>query len=162
MKHEIDLSKYTTRTDLAIEVLSENIIKKHIENYKDIKIYNINIDEKESKLINKKKGNYITGTIGAIIGACIAVIPLILRYMYARNNFAITIVSALATSLIAGISYLVYRLFFGKVGKKLPKILTIVSLLVITIVTTIICPIILLVQYEYAITFENWINLYSD
>lgn len=60
MKHEIDLSKYTTRTDLAIEVLSENIIKKHIENYKDIKIYNINIDEKESKLINKKKGNYIT------------------------------------------------------------------------------------------------------
>ena len=60
MKHEIDLSKYTTRTDLAIEVLNENIIKKHIENYKDIKIYNIDIDEKESKLINKKKGNYIT------------------------------------------------------------------------------------------------------
>ncbi len=59
MKHEIDLSKYKIRTDLAIEAVPENLkIKtKEIDNIKTSKLY---IDEETSKKINKKTGNYIT------------------------------------------------------------------------------------------------------
>ena len=59
MKHEIDLSKYKIRTDLAIEVVPENLkIKtKKIDNIKISKLY---INKEISKQINKKIGNYIT------------------------------------------------------------------------------------------------------
>ena len=59
MKHEIDLSKYKIRTDLAIESIPENIEVK-INKTEDIKVSKIYIDEKISKQINKKIGNYIT------------------------------------------------------------------------------------------------------
>ena len=60
MKHSIDLGKYQIRTDLAIESIknindiSEEIIEE------DIKITKVIIDEKISKEINKKQGNYVT------------------------------------------------------------------------------------------------------
>jgi len=59
MKHEIDLSKYKIRTDLAIEALPQNIDieTKTIDNIKISKIY---IDETIKKQIEKKEGNYIT------------------------------------------------------------------------------------------------------
>lgn len=63
MNHEIDLSKYQLRTDLAIDAIgSEKIdgIDSDIEKFDDIKVTNVYINEKGSKIINKKKGNYIT------------------------------------------------------------------------------------------------------
>ena len=59
MKHEIDLSKYKIRTDLAIESIPENLkIKtKTIEN---IKISELYITKEMSNQINKKEGIYIT------------------------------------------------------------------------------------------------------
>ena len=59
MKHEIDLSKYKIRTDLAIEVIPENINKETYES-EEIKVSKIYIDENASKQIGKKIGNYIT------------------------------------------------------------------------------------------------------
>ena len=59
MKHEIDLSNYKTRTDLAIELIENNIDIKTKE-YDNIKVSKIILDEEQSKKINKKKGNYIT------------------------------------------------------------------------------------------------------
>lgn len=59
MKHEIDLSKFELRTDLAIESVPENIKIEKTEK-ENIKISKIIIDEKKSKIINKKVGNYIT------------------------------------------------------------------------------------------------------
>jgi spore protease len=59
MKHEIDLSKYKIRTDLAIEVTPKNIEIK-TEKIEDIKINKVYIDKETSKKINKKTGNYIT------------------------------------------------------------------------------------------------------
>lgn len=59
MKHEIDLSKYRIRTDLAIEVTPKNIEIKE-EKINNIKINTIYIDKETSKEINKKIGNYIT------------------------------------------------------------------------------------------------------
>ena len=60
MEHSIDLSKYQIRTDLAIESIKniKGISEEVIE--ENIKITKVSVDDKTSKLINKKKGNYIT------------------------------------------------------------------------------------------------------
>ncbi|HHW68963.1 MAG TPA: GPR endopeptidase [Tenericutes bacterium] len=64
MSHEIDLSKYEIRTDLAIESIEENEniegIKSVVEKVGDIKITNVVVDKKGSSVINKKIGMYIT------------------------------------------------------------------------------------------------------
>ena len=63
MGHNIDLSNYKIRTDLAIEAINNKNIQgiitdEYIEN--DIKVTNVTINKEASKLINKKNGNYIT------------------------------------------------------------------------------------------------------
>ncbi len=63
MGHNIDLSNYKIRTDLAIEAINNQKIKGITSNEYidgDIKITEVNIDAHASKIINKKKGNYIT------------------------------------------------------------------------------------------------------
>ena len=62
MKHEIDLEKYQIRTDLALdsiekenEKIDSNIIKNE-----DFVVTDVFVDEKLSKKINKKIGNYTT------------------------------------------------------------------------------------------------------
>lgn len=64
MSHEIDLSKYEIRTDLAIESIeeTENIegIKTIVEKIDNITVTNVFVDEKGSEIINKKVGTYIT------------------------------------------------------------------------------------------------------
>ena len=114
-----------------------------------------NTQEKEAiKEPKKKKGSYITGTIGAILGGLVASIPWILTY-----SFANMIIAALAI-LIAGGAYLGYKIFKGRIGKGFPVILTIVSLLIVTIVTTVICTLILIAKSGYNVTFYNLESLY--
>ena len=62
MSNQIDLSKYTLRTDLAIDVISDDLegIESNVENFNDIKVTNVLVKEEGSKKINKKIGNYIT------------------------------------------------------------------------------------------------------
>lgn len=58
MKHEIDLEKYQIRTDLAIDIVSNNKdFKQKIYNYDDIKVTDIYLNR---KIDNKNEGNYIT------------------------------------------------------------------------------------------------------
>ena len=63
MGHNIDLSNYKIRTDLAIEAIDNKKIKgitsKEIIE-EGIKVTEVMIDEEASQIINKKKGNYIT------------------------------------------------------------------------------------------------------
>ena len=63
MGHNIDLSNYKIRTDLAIEAIDNKKIKgitsKEIIE-EGIKVTEVMIDEEASRIINKKKGNYIT------------------------------------------------------------------------------------------------------
>jgi len=59
MKHEIDLSNFSLRTDLMIETISQNDTKLEKE-YDDIKVTEIYVDENLSKKLNRKVGNYIT------------------------------------------------------------------------------------------------------
>ena len=63
MGHNVDLSNYQIRTDLAIETISDKTIEgvisqKSVEN--GITITNIDVNEVGSKNIGKKKGNYVT------------------------------------------------------------------------------------------------------
>ncbi len=62
MKHTIDLKKYELRTDLVDEVVNnyklDGIIKEEVID--NIKISTTLVDDKTSKIINKKEGNYIT------------------------------------------------------------------------------------------------------
>lgn len=60
MEHSIDLSKYQIRTDLAIESIKDfkDISEEVVED--NIKVTKVLVDDKISKIINKKNGNYIT------------------------------------------------------------------------------------------------------
>lgn len=64
MKHEIDLEKYELRTDLIDESIKNKKIDKDIESnieiIDNIKISSVILNKENSKLINKKEGNYIT------------------------------------------------------------------------------------------------------
>ena len=69
MSHEINLEKYELRTDLVDEVIENkkiNTIKTDIEEIDNIKVQNIYLDKENSKLINKKIGNYTTIILLAI------------------------------------------------------------------------------------------------
>ena len=60
---QINLEKYELRTDLVDEVIENkkiNTIKTDIEEIDNIKVQNIYLDKENSKLINKKVGNYTT------------------------------------------------------------------------------------------------------
>lgn len=61
MGHNIDLSKYKTRTDLAIEAI-DNVdgIKSNVIEIDNVKITEVYINKEASKKISKKEGNYIT------------------------------------------------------------------------------------------------------
>lgn len=61
MGHNINLSKYKVRTDLAIESIENiNDINTSVNIDDNIKITHVYIDDVIEKRINKKKGNYIT------------------------------------------------------------------------------------------------------
>lgn len=60
MSHEIDLNNMNIHTDLAIDNKFEDLSVAHIKKSKNIKVTEINLDKKSSKLINKKIGKYIT------------------------------------------------------------------------------------------------------
>lgn len=62
MGHEIDLKKYEIRTDLVLDLV-ENTSEKintTVGERDGVRVTKVEIDEKISKLINKKVGNYIT------------------------------------------------------------------------------------------------------
>lgn len=63
MNHEIDLSKYQMRTDLAIESVSQNKelkIASEVQTDDAVKITVITLTEEEGAKIGKRAGNYIT------------------------------------------------------------------------------------------------------
>lgn len=61
MGHEVDMGKYTLRTDLAIESISEEVKQNSID-YDGINVTSIVLDDDMANEISKKPGNYITIT----------------------------------------------------------------------------------------------------
>lgn len=63
MKHEIDLSKYEVRTDLAIESINQdeiNTIDTSVKEIDNVTVTNIKLDKESASKIGKLPGNYIT------------------------------------------------------------------------------------------------------
>lgn len=100
--------------------------------------------------------NYFTGIIGAFLGGLVFTIPWILLYVYANMIYSLLAV------LVAIGALLGYQLFKGKVDKKLPIIITVISLLAITIATLVIIPILLLLKENIIATIPNIKLLYSE
>lgn len=100
--------------------------------------------------------NYFTGIIGAFLGGLVFTIPWILLYVYANMIYSLLAV------LVAIGSLLGYQLLKGKVDKKLPIIITVISLLAITIATLVIIPILLLLKENIIATIPNIKLLYSE
>lgn len=59
MGHEIDLSKYSVRTDLAIDVCDSSF-NKSVYKEDDIEVTSIVLDSSNASIYGKKPGNYIT------------------------------------------------------------------------------------------------------
>ncbi len=117
----------------------------------------VKVEKKQKKIKKQRKGSYILGTIGAILGGAVAAIPWILTYLFANN-----MVIPLFGTLIPMGAFLGYKIFGGKVRKSFRGITAIISLLIIIVVTTVIEPSILILQSGYELSVENVIGLYSD
>lgn len=100
--------------------------------------------------------NYITGIIGALIGGLIATIPWIITYVYLNM-----MLSLLAIFIAAG-ALKGYQLFKGKIDKKLPMIITSISVLCVTLATLVIIPILLLSKNGLYIDSTNYLNLFQS
>lgn len=103
----------------------------------------------------KKEGSYITGIIGAIIGGAIATIPWVLAYVYGN-----VMLSLLAVLIGAGEFY-GYKIFRGKIDKKLPIIIMVLAIIIVTIVTLLIIPALLLQKENMTVSFNSVKNLYT-
>ncbi len=100
--------------------------------------------------------NYVLGVIGSIIGALIATLPWILMYIYGEMMLSLLAI------LIAFGAFYGYKLFKGKIDKKLPIIISVVSIIAISIATLIIIPGALLIEAGVDANIENFKILYED
>ena len=100
--------------------------------------------------------SYAKGILGAILGGLVASLPWILAYVYGNM-----IIAALAIIIAIG-ALKVYQKLNGKVDKKLPIIIAIVSLLCVTVSTLVIIPLLLLLKEGVGASLTNLELLYSD
>lgn len=100
--------------------------------------------------------SYAKGILGAILGGLVASLPWILAYVYGNM-----IIAALAIIIAIG-ALKGYQILNGKVDKKLPIIIAIVSLLCVTVSTLVIIPLLLLLKEGVGASLTNLELLYSD
>lgn len=115
-----------------------------------------NVSKNSNEVMEKKaKGNYLTGILGAVIGGLIATIPWILMYVYGDM-----MLSALSIVIAAGEFY-GYKLFKGKVTKKLPIIIMVLAILIVVLTTLVIIPVFLLMNEGVNISIDAIKVLYE-
>ncbi len=105
--------------------------------------------------MERKENNCLVGIIGAIIGGMIATLPWILCYVYANMMYAILTV-IVAMGALKG-----YQLLKGKVDKKLPVIIAVISFACITVATLVIIPNLLLIKEYGSTSMELFKALYT-
>ncbi len=103
----------------------------------------------------EEKNNFTMGVLGAFLGGMIATLPWILCYVYANMMYSVF-------TIIVGMGALKgYQIMKGKVDKKLPFIIGIVSFICITLATLVIIPNLLLIQEVGKTSVEMFKLLYS-
>lgn len=106
--------------------------------------------------MEKKEGNNLAlGILGAFIGGMVATLPWILCYVYMNMMYSVfTIIVAVGA--LKG-----YEIMKGKLDKKVPFIIAIVSFICITIATLVIIPNLLMIQEFGSTSFEAFKLLYN-
>lgn len=104
-----------------------------------------------------KKENYFLGIIGAIIGGLILAIPLAITYMQTT-----WIALLILTVLIPFFEFYGYKLFRGKIDKKLSIILSTITIVIVLIMALLVFPIILLTKSNLAISMETINNIFKS
>ncbi len=102
-----------------------------------------------------EKKSYLLGILGGILGVFVACIPWILMYVYGEM-----ILSALAVVIALGVLK-GYQLFKGKVDKKLPVIIIVISCICVTVSTLVLIPCLLLSSENISINTANLNKLYN-
>lgn len=104
--------------------------------------------------MNEKK-SYVGGIIGGLIGGFIASVPWILMYVY--GNMILSLLAIIiAMGVLKG-----YQIGKGKIDKKLPTIIIVISLLCVTVSTLLIIPLLLLGKEGLEVSFQNLETLYA-
>lgn len=114
------------------------------------------MEQEPIKKETSSKGSYLTGILGAIVGGAIATIPWVLVYIYGGMMFSI-----LAALIAAGELY-GYKIAKGKINKKLPIILMVIALIIVTVTTLVIIPTLLIAKEGIAVNLTNISRLYEN
>lgn len=114
------------------------------------------MEQEQIKQEKSVKGSYLTGILGAIVGGAIATIPWVLVYIYGGMMFSI-----LAALIAAGELY-GYKIAKGKINKKLPIILMVIALIIVTVTTLVIIPTLLIAKEGIAVNLTNISRLYEN
>lgn len=114
------------------------------------------MEQEQIKQEKSVKGSYLTGILGAIVGGAIATIPWVLVYIYGEMMFSI-----LAVLIAAGELY-GYKIAKGKINKKLPIILMVIALIIVTVTTLVIIPTLLIAKEGIAVNLTNISRLYEN
>lgn len=114
------------------------------------------MEQEQIKQEKSVKGSYLTGILGAIVGGAIATIPWVLVYIYGGMMFSI-----LAALIAAGELY-GYKIAKGKITKKLPIILMVIALIIVTVTTLVIIPTLLIAKEGIAVNLTNISRLYEN
>ena len=109
----------------------------------------------EEEAIKQKENGHLLGILGAVLGAIIGAIPWVLVYIYGNM-----MLSFLAVIIAAG-GFYGYKLFKGKMDKSLPIILMIISIIVVTIATLLIIPLILIHNEGIKVSMDSLKYIYS-
>lgn len=105
--------------------------------------------------MEKKDNGYLIGTIGAIIGGLVGTIPWVLCYVYANMMYSIL-------ALLIGIgAFKGYEILKGKMGKPVPVIITVVSIVCVTLATLVVIPHLLLINEYGKTSMEAFKLLYA-
>ncbi len=96
---------------------------------------------------------YFKACLGGLLGGVVAALPWLILYMFGGY-----IVSILAFLIALGVNY-GYRKFKGRVNRKLPMIIIIISVFILILIDLVIVPIYFLISSKIAVSFESIINL---
>lgn len=99
---------------------------------------------------------YIKGILGAIIGGLVFSLPLVFTYL--RFKQAVAILSFL---IVFG-AFMFYKMFGGKLTKKTPIIIAIISLIILTFAVFIVIPMFLIPKDGNYINLSNFNQLYLN
>ncbi len=137
------------------ENLKNKEAKEEVKKVKEVK------EEKEETtkvedVENENSGSYLKGILGAVIGGVVGIIPWILVYVYGNMMF-----SALAI-LIAVCEFYGYKIFKGKVDKKLPAFILGIALVLISLTVWVAIPAIIIAKTGLPINAQAFRVLYAD